>query len=173
MSRARQSDVVLVLYNGNSGWSGSSGSGGPATALAVDTEKTIAGVVLEPVQGEGGIRCADAEFMRVMLRDIVEEMDLSVIGEAVNGDEAITMYRQLNPDLVLLDITMPVMDGTEALDSILEYDANANVVMITALGQREQVLPVFNDRECRNFVHAAIIIPAQVFGYGPSVGLIS
>ena len=82
----------------------------------------------------------DAEFMRVMLRDIVEEMDLSVIGEAVNGDEAITMYRQLNPDLVLLDITMPVMDGTEALDSILEYDANANVVMITALGQREQVL---------------------------------
>lgn len=82
----------------------------------------------------------DAEFMRVMLRDIVEGMDMSVIGEAVNGDEAIALYRQFNPDLVLLDITMPVMDGTEALDSILKYDAQAKVVMITALGQREQVL---------------------------------
>jgi two-component system chemotaxis response regulator CheY len=82
----------------------------------------------------------DAEFMRVMLREIVEDMDLSVAGEAEDGSEAVDLYRQLQPDLVLLDITMPQMDGTEALKSILELDSGACVVMITALGQKEQVL---------------------------------
>lgn len=82
----------------------------------------------------------DAEFMRVMLRDIIEDMDMSVVGEAGDGKEAIQLYRQLQPTLVLMDITMPVMDGTEALQSILVQDPAANVVMITALGQKEQVL---------------------------------
>ena len=82
----------------------------------------------------------DAEFMRVMLRDIIEDMGMTVAGEAGNGREAIQLYDQIRPDLVLMDITMPVMDGTEALKNILQSDPEANVVMITALGQKEQVL---------------------------------
>ena len=82
----------------------------------------------------------DAEFMRVMLRDIIEDMDLNVVGEAGDGNEAIRLYSQLKPNLVLMDITMPVMDGTEALKSIMVQDPAATVVMITALGQKEQVL---------------------------------
>lgn len=82
----------------------------------------------------------DAEFMRVMLRDIVEDMGWTVAGEAANGQEAITGFEQVKPDLVLMDITMPVMDGTEALQTILQCNPSANVVMITALGQKDQVL---------------------------------
>ncbi len=82
----------------------------------------------------------DAEFMRVMLRDICVEMGLAVVGEAADGAEAVAAYRDHNPDLVLLDITMPGMDGTEALNQILAADPDAQVVMITALGQKEQVL---------------------------------
>ena len=82
----------------------------------------------------------DAEFMRVMLRDIVEDMDLTVVGEAQDGAEAIDLFRRENPDLVLLDITMPTMDGTEALAAILQENAEALVVMVTALGQKDQVL---------------------------------
>ena len=82
----------------------------------------------------------DAEFMRVMLKDIVEEMDWQVVGEAADGTESIDLYRTLNPDLVLMDITMPQMDGVEALQAILAEDPTAAVVMITALGQKDLVL---------------------------------
>jgi len=82
----------------------------------------------------------DAEFMRVMLRDICSEMGLDVVGEAADGEEAVALYGERHPDLVLLDITMPRLDGTEALRQILAADAEARVVMITALGQKEQVL---------------------------------
>ena len=82
----------------------------------------------------------DAEFMRVMLRDIVEGMGLTVVGEAADGHAAISAYERLRPDLVLLDITMPLLDGTDALQTILANDPEAQVVMITALGQKEQVL---------------------------------
>lgn len=82
----------------------------------------------------------DAEFMRVILREICQDMDLEVVGEAADGEQATRMYRELAPDLVLMDITMPGMDGTEALQEILSGDKAAQVVMITALGQKEQVL---------------------------------
>ncbi len=82
----------------------------------------------------------DAEFMRVMLRDICAEMNFEVVGEAADGEQAVAMYGELSPDLVLLDITMPKLDGTEALRQILAQDPAAQVVMITALGQKEQVL---------------------------------
>lgn len=82
----------------------------------------------------------DADFMRDILREIVQDLGWTVAGEAADGAQAIALYRQQRPDLVLLDITMPGMDGNEALTAILEHDPAARVVMITALGQKEQVL---------------------------------
>lgn len=82
----------------------------------------------------------DADFMRMMLRDIVEDMGMEVVAEASDGAQAIELYRQKDIDLVLLDITMPVLDGLDALKEIIKYDPEANVVMITALGQKDQVL---------------------------------
>lgn len=82
----------------------------------------------------------DADFMRDILREIVQDLGWTVAGEAADGTQAIALYRQQRPDLVLLDITMPGMDGNEALKAILELDPEARVVMITALGQKEQVL---------------------------------
>ncbi len=82
----------------------------------------------------------DAEFMRVMLREILEDMDLKVIGEASDGIEAIEEFNRSAPDLVMMDITMPTMDGIEALTSILDKNPQALIVMITALGQKDQVL---------------------------------
>ncbi len=82
----------------------------------------------------------DAEFMRVMLREIVCDMGLSVAGEAGDGHEAVRLYRELRPDLVAMDITMPNLDGIAALKEILKVDPTATVVMITALGQKQKVL---------------------------------
>jgi two-component system chemotaxis response regulator CheY len=82
----------------------------------------------------------DAEFMRAMLKDILAEMDLKVVAEAGDGDEAIALYSQRKPDLVLLDITLPTVGGIEALESIVADDPDARVVMITALGQKDEVL---------------------------------
>jgi two-component system chemotaxis response regulator CheY len=82
----------------------------------------------------------DAEFMRAMLKDICLDMHLDVIGEAADGEEAVARFEQLRPDLVLLDITMPTLDGDQALRRILAIDPDAQVVMITALGQKDQVL---------------------------------
>jgi two-component system chemotaxis response regulator CheY len=82
----------------------------------------------------------DAAFMRAILSQIIEDMEWTVAGEAGDGREAIAQYQKLRPDLVLLDITMPNLDGTEALEAILAEDPQAQVVMITALGQKDQVL---------------------------------
>ncbi len=93
----------------------------------------------------------DAEFMRVMLRDICADMKCDVLGEAADGQQAVDMYKQLSPDLVLMDITMPTMDGNEALQQILADDPNAEVVMITALGQKDQVLAAIKNG-ARDFI---------------------
>ncbi len=82
----------------------------------------------------------DAEFTRSILREIVTDLGWTVVAEAADGARAVELHAQLRPDLVLLDITMPRMDGNEALAAILQRDPAAKVVMITALGQKEQVL---------------------------------
>ena len=83
--------------------------------------------------------CDDAAFMRMMLKDILTRNSCTVVGEAGTGTDALKLYQQLQPDLVFMDITMPEMDGIQALKKIKKVDSNANVIMISALGQQEKV----------------------------------
>ena len=76
----------------------------------------------------------DAAFMRLMLKDILEKNNYEVVGEAANGAIAVEKYKELNPDLIVLNITMPTMDGIEALRTIRIYDPNARAMMCSALG---------------------------------------
>lgn len=78
----------------------------------------------------------DAAFMRMMIRDILAREGYT-IQEAVNGRDALEKYRESRPDLVTLDITMPEMDGIEALQAIREIDPAARVLMVSAMGQQK------------------------------------
>ena len=82
----------------------------------------------------------DVAMMRKMLRDILESQNFEVIGEAANGQEAIDLCRQRSPHLVTLDITMPVIDGLTALKEIKKLNADIKVVMVSAFGERQNVL---------------------------------
>lgn len=82
----------------------------------------------------------DAAFMRMMIKDILTKNGFTVIGEAVNGVDALNKYKELEPDLVTLDITMPEMDGLTCVKKIKEYDKNANVIMVSAMGQQAMVI---------------------------------
>lgn len=81
----------------------------------------------------------DAMFMRTKASRLLTEEGYETV-EAVNGAEAVQKYASVRPDLVLMDITMPVMDGIEALRAIRGLDDDAKVIMVTALGQRSMVL---------------------------------
>ncbi|ORJ62197.1 response regulator [Geothermobacter hydrogeniphilus] len=83
----------------------------------------------------------DALFMRNMLKDIFTRADdFEVVGEAQNGAEAVERYRELRPDLVTMDIVMPLKSGIEALVEIIAEDASARVVMCSALGQESLIV---------------------------------
>ena len=82
----------------------------------------------------------DAMFMRMMLKDILSKNGYEVVGEAANGREAIDKYIELRPDLVLLDITMPEMDGIEALKKIKMIEPKAKIIMCSAMGQQNMVI---------------------------------
>lgn len=82
----------------------------------------------------------DSSLIRKMLRGLLEKNGYTVVAEAVNGAEAVEMYDMIQPDVVTLDITMPVMDGVEALKQIKAKDSKANVIMITAAGQQDKVV---------------------------------
>ena len=84
--------------------------------------------------------CDDAAFMRMMIRDILTKNGFVVAGEAENGIKAIEKYKEVKPDLVLMDITMPEMDGIQALKEIRKLDENAKVVMCSAMGQQAMVI---------------------------------
>lgn len=82
----------------------------------------------------------DAAFMRMMIKDILSKNGFEVVGEANDGIQAIEKYKELNPDLVTMDITMPEMDGITALKEIRNYDPNAKVIMCSAMGQQAMVI---------------------------------
>jgi two-component system chemotaxis response regulator CheY len=82
----------------------------------------------------------DALFMRVTLKNILTSNGYEVVGEAANGHEAVQKYADYQPDLVLMDITMPGMDGIAACRAIKGNDPHAKVVMCTAMGQKSMVI---------------------------------
>ena len=81
----------------------------------------------------------DAAFMRMAIKRILDGNGFEVIGEAENGAIAIKKYRELKPDIVTMDITMPEMTGLEALKSIRAFDPEAKVIMVSAMGQEGMV----------------------------------
>jgi len=81
----------------------------------------------------------DAAFMRVSIKNMLVKNGFDVIGEAENGKVAIQKFQDLNPDVITMDITMPEMDGLASLKKILSIDADANVIMISAMGQESMV----------------------------------
>jgi two-component system chemotaxis response regulator CheY len=81
----------------------------------------------------------DAAFMRMMIRDILAEEGYT-IHEAVNGRDAVDKYREITPDLITMDITMPVMNGIDALREIRTLDPAARVLMVSAMGQQPLIM---------------------------------
>ncbi len=78
----------------------------------------------------------DAEFIRNRIKKVVEKIEnADVIGEALNGDEAITLYKELKPDLVTMDLIMPKSDGIKAIEEIIKIDNKAKIVVVSAMGQ--------------------------------------
>ncbi len=92
----------------------------------------------------------DAEFMRLRLQKLLTEHGYEVV-QAANGEEAVLKFREESPQLVLMDITMPVMDGIAALQHMKRHDAAAKVVMCSALGHQSLVLEALKSG-ARDFV---------------------
>ncbi|KEI13065.1 chemotaxis protein CheY [Clostridium novyi B str. ATCC 27606] len=82
----------------------------------------------------------DAAFMRMMIKDILEKNGYEIVGEASNGIQAVELYKSEKPDVVTMDITMPDMDGIEAVKAIRAFDSDAKIIMCSAMGQQTMVM---------------------------------
>ena len=82
----------------------------------------------------------DAAFMRMMLKDILLKNDFEVAGEAENGKVAVSAYQKVKPDIVTMDITMPEMNGIEAVKAIKSFDPDSKIIMVSAMGQQPMVI---------------------------------
>jgi two-component system chemotaxis response regulator CheY len=82
----------------------------------------------------------DAAFMRMMIKEILTKNGFDVVGEASDGVQAIEKFKELEPDLVTMDITMPEMDGVTALKEIKKINPNSKVIMCSAMGQQAMVI---------------------------------
>lgn len=86
----------------------------------------------------------DANFMRMMLKDILQGSGFNTVIEAKSGGEAIIFTKVERPEVVILDVTMPDMDGIEALKKIKNFDPNIKVIMCSSMGQEDMVEECFN-----------------------------
>jgi two-component system chemotaxis response regulator CheY len=82
----------------------------------------------------------DATFMRMMIKNIISKEGFEVVGEAENGKQAVELYFETKPDLVTMDITMPEMDGIEAVKAIISKEPEAKIIMCSAMGQQSMVM---------------------------------
>lgn len=82
----------------------------------------------------------DALFMRTTIGNMLQQWGFEIIGEATNGKEAVKLYRELQPDLVTMDLTMPVMSGLDAVKQIIPEFPDAKIIMITAMGQQRIIV---------------------------------
>ena len=82
----------------------------------------------------------DAAFMRMMIKDILSKNGYEIAGEAENGLRAIEKYKELIPDLVIMDITMPDLDGIQAVREIRKINGNSKIIMCSAMGQQAMVI---------------------------------
>src|SRR5690606_18777417 len=80
------------------------------------------------------------EYIRINIASIDKKGNHEVVGEAENGEEAVRLYRELQPDIVTMDITMPVMNGIEAIREIMKINSNANIIVCSAMGQQKVVV---------------------------------
>jgi two-component system, chemotaxis family, chemotaxis protein CheY len=87
----------------------------------------------------------DALFMRKMICGVAAEAGWEIVGEASNGAEAIVLYQQHHPDLVTMDLVMPIMGGLEALRQIRALDPEAKVIVVTALDQKQILIESIRD----------------------------
>lgn len=93
----------------------------------------------------------DAQVIRLMLNRILVDAGYTVVGEAANGQQAVELYRQLHPDLVIMDITMPEMNGIEAVKAIRADDPKAKIIICSAMGQKAYVVEAI-EAGAKNFI---------------------
>lgn len=105
------------------------------TELNIDTSASLPTVLVVD----------DSALIRKVLINLLNENGFQVVGEAANGAEGVELYKELKPDIVTLDITMPVMDGVTALRLIREFDPNAMVAMISAAGQKDKLMDALKE----------------------------
>ncbi|WP_448516297.1 chemotaxis protein CheY [Pseudothermotoga sp.] len=107
----------------------------------------------------------DAAFMRMLLKDIITKAGYEVAGEAANGVEAVEKYKELKPDVVTMDITMPEMDGITAIKKIKEIDPNAKIIVCSAMGQQAMVIEAIQagakDFIVKPFQHSRVVEALQ------------
>ena len=82
----------------------------------------------------------DLSFMRSVIGEMLSASGFTICGEAVDGRDAVSKYRTLKPDIVILDITMPVMDGLEALEKIKKIDADSTIVMCSSMSDQDNII---------------------------------
>lgn len=82
----------------------------------------------------------DSQFMRLNIINYLTKNNIDVVGQAANGSEAIRLYKELKPDIVTMDITMPDMNGVEAVKEIIKMDPDAKIIMCSAMGQQGMVI---------------------------------
>lgn len=110
----------------------------------------------------------DSATSRKILRHLLEEENHTIVGEAKNGEQAISLFLQLNPDIITMDINMPILDGISALKKIKELNKNVKVIMVTTVGQRSKMLEAvkyganefitkpFNPSDIKTIIHTIL-----------------